>query len=84
MDATTPYKIQVEGALGERWDRRLYPGLDITFERSGATTIVAQIPDAAALRGLVNYLWDLNLCILSLQKIQPENDHAVMEESHEN
>jgi hypothetical protein len=84
MKATTPYEIQVEGTIGAQWDRRFFPGLDITFDQAAVTTIVAQIPDAAALRGLVNYLWDLNINIISLQRMQPKNDHDKKEESNEN
>lgn len=83
MDEAIVYQIQVEGTLKGEWDQRLFPGLDISFGPGATTTIVAHIPDAAALRGLVNYLWDLNLQLISLQRIQPNSDNSKMEDRHE-
>ena len=73
------YEIQVDGVLGERWDRWIFGDLAFSYQSGGVTTILARVPDSAALRGLVNHLWDLNLSIFSIQKIQPDNDQTKME-----
>ncbi|MBK5107001.1 MAG: hypothetical protein JJE12_02675 [Anaerolineales bacterium] len=68
---TSLYKIVVEGELHESWsdwlgnvdlERRIH-GLD-----SCHTILVSEVPDQAALRGLLNRIWDLNLEIISLNK----------------
>ena len=68
---TSLYKIVVGGDLHESWSdwlgnvdlqRRIH-GLD-----SCHTILLSEIPDQAALRGLLNRIWDLNLEIISLNK----------------
>ena len=65
------YKIVVDGELHESWSdwlgnvdlqRRIH-GLD-----SCHTILLSEVPDQAALRGLLNRIWDLNLEIISLNK----------------
>jgi len=68
---TSLYKIVVEGELHESWSdwlgnvdlhRRIH-GVD-----SCHTILLSEIHDQAALRGLLNRIWDLNLEIISLNK----------------
>ena len=68
---TSLYKIVVGGELHESWSdwlgnvdlqRRIH-GMD-----SCHTILFSEIPDQAALRGLLNRIWDLNLEIISLNK----------------
>ena len=67
------YRIVVEGELHESWSNwlgnvdleRRIQGLD-----SCHTILLSEIPDQAALRGLLNRIWDLNLEIISLDKYQ--------------
>jgi hypothetical protein len=63
------YKIMVKGHLKENWAEWLN-GMAIHIENvsngSTHTIITVQVPDQAALRGILNKLWDLNLTLLSV------------------
>ena len=68
---TSLYRIVVDGDLHESWTdwlgkvdfARRIQGLD-----SCHTILLSEVPDQAALRGLLNRIWDLNLEIISLNK----------------
>jgi len=66
---TTHYHVVVQGELGANWSDWLG---DVLFEsystssNSDKTTIILVAPDQAALRGLLNKLWDLNLRLISV------------------
>jgi hypothetical protein len=70
------YEIVVRSDLGERWSR-LLDGLGETVEVRGghpeASALIVTVRDQAALRGLVNQLWDLNLTLVSLRRILPNS-----------
>jgi hypothetical protein len=63
------YQIVVLGTLGANWSDWLG---EVLFEshsqssKSNQTTILGAVPDQAALRGLLNKLWDLNLTLISV------------------
>jgi hypothetical protein len=63
------YRISVEGAVGQKWSGRL-GGMQIaTQERESqkpVTTLSGQVPDQAALIGVLNTLYELHLNILSV------------------
>jgi hypothetical protein len=69
LNGSTHYQIVVQGELGANWSAWLG---DVLFEshcqssRLNKTTIVGAVPDQAALRGLLNKLWDLNLTLISV------------------
>ncbi len=76
-DETGPsstYRIVVQGELGERWLRWLH-GLGHTVEVRGGnrevTVMTMQVRDQAALRGVLNQLWDLNLTLIGVRRMQP-------------
>ena len=65
------YRIRVEGRLGAEWSDRL-GGLQISTESEGArsiTTLSGPLIDQAALLGVVNVLYDLQLAILSVERL---------------
>lgn len=68
------FEIVVRGDLGERWSKWLN-GPAHTAEVQGGnpegTTLTVQVRDQAALRGLLNQLWDLNLTLVSVRRIHP-------------
>jgi hypothetical protein len=76
-DTQGGYVIHVLGTLDERWSD-WFQGLKIVdTERSGQiiTSIVCPSSDQALLRGILNKLWDLNLTLLSVEKIhQPGSE----------
>ncbi len=73
------YEIRVEGYLDERW-RAWFDGLTIRNEPSGEATLSGPVADQAALHGLLARIRDLNLGIVSLVRLRPE-DAAVGQRS---
>ena len=68
------YQITVAGKIDTSWSDWL-EGMHIQFhsEANGlpVTTLSGTIIDQAALRGLLNRLWDLNLVVRSVQQFNP-------------
>ena len=72
-DQGTTYRIMVKGTAMRSlvdWlgDIQVVPG------EHGETLLVGSFTDQAALRGLLDQLWNLNFTILSLERI--ENEHS--------
>ena len=67
------YEIVVQGELDESW-QQWFNGLTVTLtcsnEQSPTTSLVGPIADQAALRGMLCKLWDLNLTLISVRRIQ--------------
>ena len=66
------YQIKIDGNLHEKWAQWLNGSIIKIQEFSYSTDILIAVPDQAALRGLLNKLWDLNLTIISVT--QQENE----------
>jgi len=69
--ASPVYCITVQGCLDETWGAWLN-GLAIeTADEHGAcvTRLTGEIVDQAALRGLVNQLWDWNLTLIAVTRL---------------
>jgi hypothetical protein len=67
------YQLRVQGKLGERW-LHWFDDLTIAVE-TGAdgtpiTTLTGPVLDQAGLRGILNRLWDLNLTLLSVTRLE--------------
>jgi hypothetical protein len=63
------YKIRISGHLKDSWAdwlNGMVVGIHHSMNDENATTITVQVPDQAALRGLLNKLWDLNLTLFSI------------------
>ena len=79
--APTAYRLCIAGQLGEQWATWLGQKL-ITFDPDPRTPeqtlITATVPDQAALRGILNKLWDLNLTLISVSPAgEPlDGDHS--------
>ena len=71
------YQITVEGRVEDSWSD-WFSGMEITsrhdIDRAVITNFYGPVADQAALRGLLNKLWDLNLKILFVKKIDLLND----------
>jgi hypothetical protein len=78
-DANGPitYKVRIRGRLDEEWSDWL-DTVAITYD-SGVTTLTGPLADQAALRGILTRIWDLNLTLISVQRIEADS-----EEEHEN
>jgi hypothetical protein len=71
------YEIQVRGELDRDW-QQWFNGLDVTpaapGEQPPTTVLVGPVPDQAALRGMLCKLWDLNLTLISLRRIDMDSE----------
>jgi hypothetical protein len=75
-DKRAVYQIKVEGTLDERWSD-WFSGLALVAgsEGEGAPmTTLTGLMDQAALRGILNKVWDLNLTLLSVVPIEGGNE----------
>jgi hypothetical protein len=70
FDRQRIYEITVEGILDKKWSD-WFDGMTITFE-SGFTTLTGAVADQSALRGILFKIWDLNLTLLSVMRIESE------------
>ena len=61
------YQIRIQGVLDPKWTN-WFEGLTIE-EDEAETLITGSFKDQAALRGVLNKLWDLNLNLISLNPI---------------
>ena len=61
------YQIRIQGVLDPKWTC-WFEGLTIE-EVEGETLLTGPFKDQAALRGVLNKLWDLNLNLISLNPI---------------
>jgi hypothetical protein len=66
------YEIRIQGTLNARWSEWFY-GMNITVERSDRhqpfTSIFSPAIDQSKLRGMLNKIWDLNLSLISVQRM---------------
>jgi hypothetical protein len=67
----TVYQIKIKGHLDPRWSE-WFDGLAITHESSGETLLVGPVADQPALFGLLLKIRDLNLTLLSLNRLEPD------------
>jgi hypothetical protein len=75
-DEPEPHEIRVEGHLDDRWAHWV-DGLTFTHERDGTTTITGRLADQAALHGLFNRLRDLNVPIVSVRRLCPDQEREL-------
>jgi len=72
--ASKSYAIIVEGKLDPSWSDWL-GGLQLVSQKEEdgmvVTTLYGELTDQAALRGILNRLWDLNLVVRAVQQVHP-------------
>ena len=73
MCAQEIYRICVQGRLTEAWSDWLQ-GLHVNGADPSCTVLTGTVRDQAALRGIINKLWDLNLILISVQRTEAEED----------
>ena len=70
------YEIQVQGELDPAWEAS-FSGLAVTLTGGGeqppTTTLTGPVADQAALRGMLCRLWDLNLTLVSVRRIEADD-----------
>lgn len=78
------YRVRVQGKLDKRWSD-WFEGMTMQLERASdgthITTLTGAVADQARLRGILSKLWDLNLTLISVTRIEtretgPEHDRA--------
>ena len=71
-DPAAIYEIQVRGVIDHSWED-YFNGLSIRLTQATnqppVTTLTGPVADQAALRGLLSRLWDLNLVVLSVERL---------------
>ena len=73
------YRIRIQGKLDPRWSEWL-ADMSIASERTEAggpaVELTGLLADQAALRGVLNRLWDLNLAVISVSRIDRHRGEA--------
>jgi len=72
MDKPRVYEICVEGHLADRWSD-WFEGLAIHNNPNGETTLTGLLTDQAALFGVLTKIHDLNLTLISVNDVKPNN-----------
>lgn len=65
------FEIRIDGTIGPEW-ADWFDGMEIRCEKSGRTVIVGPVRDQAALRGILDRIADLNLCLVSVHRVDKE------------
>ena len=65
------YEIRIQGYLEDRWTD-WFEGLTIQREEDGTTLLSGRLPDQTALHGVLLKIRDMNLKILSVRQLGPE------------
>ncbi len=72
------YEIKIRGQLQDKWAGWLNG--DVKFQKTRGdslnTTIHLTVADQAALRGVLNRIWDLNLFLVSVNLIKGEEKNG--------
>ena len=64
------YQIKIIGNIDSNWPSGFH-GLKVsTNDGDQFTTLTGLIKDQAKLRGIVNKIWDLNLMVISLNRLE--------------
>jgi hypothetical protein len=68
MSEPMVYQIRINGHLDETWIHWFSP-LDVVNETNGEATLTGGVRDQAELHGLLDRVFDLNLTLLSVNRI---------------
>lgn len=67
------YQIRVQGKLDEKWSD-WFGGMTVTVQSESndapITTLTGAVADQSALRGILTRIWDLNLTLISVNRIE--------------
>jgi hypothetical protein len=66
--APAAYRIRVLGCVAPGWSD-WFNGLTLAPGEPTETILTGTVPDQAALRGILNKLWDLNLTLLAVERL---------------
>ena len=77
----TKYIIRIKNHLDSHWER-WFEGMTITHADDGVMILSGEVVDQSALLGLLERIHNLNLSLISFQKVDPEklsNDRKIPE-----
>jgi hypothetical protein len=73
------YQIKVKGRIDASWSD-WFNGMQVSagsgLDATTITILTGPVGDQAALRGILNHLWDLNLTILSVNLLEPQAEQV--------
>jgi hypothetical protein len=73
------YQIRVQEWIGKRW-AEWFDGMRIAYDgakdNSPTTVLIGPIVDQAALRSLLTKIWDLNLTLVSVSRVETKTEQA--------
>jgi hypothetical protein len=78
----TVYQIRVETHLGTQWVD-WFEGLAITLEANGETLLTGPVVDQAVLHSLLRKVRDLGLLLVSVVRLEPEQEDSGTLRAHE-
>ncbi len=69
-ETTTQYQITLEGRLDNCWED-WFDGFTIRNleQNDNNTVLIGPVADQAALRGLLNQIWDFSLVIIAVERL---------------
>jgi hypothetical protein len=74
-NSSATYRILIAGSIQDSWEE-WFGGMRILCQhsagRSPITSLTGVVQDQARLRGILNKLWDLNLVIISVNRMDEE------------
>ncbi len=70
MDAPRFYQIRVSGHLGSEWGE-WFGDFTIDNQPNGEATLTGVVADQAALHGLLQQLFALNLTLIAVNRLEP-------------
>jgi len=71
------YKIMINGHMDAIWVDWFHD-LQITHEKAGTTTLYGSIPDQAALHSILRKIRDLNLQLISVNQVNPDDQEKTL------
>lgn len=69
------YQIRIKGHLSPDWSD-WFDGLAITQEDNGETLLSGPVVDQAALHGVLRKVRDLGMPLLSVSRVEPDEEQA--------
>jgi hypothetical protein len=75
------YELRVQGHLGASWSR-WFDGLEVDELEDGSTRLSGDLPDQAALHGILDKVRDLGMTLIAVQLLDAQpSDAKQMEHS---
>lgn len=72
-EPTNRYKILIKGHLNPCW-AEWFEDMALEWTGTGETIISGEVADQAALQGLLNKIFRLNLPLISVKLVEPESN----------